>query len=135
MHTTTLLTASRVAGGLGLGALLLYGGAAMGASPDLGAAEAGWLTVLGLLLAVAAAWSLSRLEGSTIARVVALVTTGVVPIVTFLGWIVTRGVETTLVSGLLWLNLVAGLLALAALGWLMMAGASSASGRSRTTRV
>lgn len=135
MNDRTQVTIAQAAGGLGLAALLLYGGVAMGAADALVGAEAVLWSVVGLLLGAAAAWAFGRMPASSAARWASLVLTGVLPLATFLGWVLTEGMPGGLLAGILWLNLVAGIASLAAHGWMMSTASPEGSRGVRTTRV
>lgn len=135
MNDRTKVTIAQVAGGLGLAALLLYGGVAMGTTDGIVGAEAVLWSALGLLLGAAAAWAFGRMLGSSAARWTSLVLTGVLPLGTFFGWVLTGGTRGGLLAGVLWLNLFAGIASLAAHGWMMGTASPERSRGVRTTRV
>lgn len=133
MHLGSLLLGyARYTIALGLGALLLYAGAAMQRAV-LGPGEEVLYLAAGLLLALAGGWSIASIGSSRAAAWVALLVAGVAPVLVFLGWMAT-GANATILDSILWANLVAGLLAGVTAGWLVARGPGS-TGRGEGSRV
>lgn len=130
VRVDSLVPFARHAIALGLGAFLLYCGAAMqGGALDDG--QGLLYLILGLAIAVLGVWSIVALGTSRLAAVVALVVAGVAPIFAFLGWMAT-GPESGMLDSILWANLLGGLLAAATAGWIAARGPEGVGGAKRT---
>lgn len=133
MARSDLSFLARAAGAAALASLLLYGGMALErAQPP--AAEAILYVVATLAGAIAAVWALAHVNHSPVARWVALGLVGLLPIASFVGWLL-RGDAGGPLLAVLWLNLLSGLAALAVIGWRMSIARTSGRGRGRVARV
>lgn len=135
MRAAPLVPLARYATALGIGAFLVYCGAALQRS-TLGGTQDAVLLVVALAVAAAGAWALLSLPTRRAAAGTAALLGGVVPIVTFLGWQMTGDRGSTL-DAILWVNLLAGLVAAGSAGWLAARGPGGVGGarRSRVARV
>lgn len=131
MHRDRIASILQAVGALGLASLLLYGGFSLGGS---GGAEAVLWTLLGLALAYAGVWGLSRLETSPAAVWVVLAVAGVGPASAALGWFALSE-PGGVAFGLLVLALATGLATLGVGTWLLAAARGGAAARRRVARV
>lgn len=125
---------AKVAGGAAIGSLLMYGGSAMG-RPGVSGSQATLWTLVGLGIAVAGLWGLSELGGRRLAGWVALVATGLAPLTAFFGWMLADATPGGITAGLLWLNLLTGVAAVALVAWSILQPAEGVgAGRRRVLR-
>lgn len=127
MDRSDVITGTRIAGGVALGALLMYGGVAL-EQADWGAGAAWFAIIVTLAGTVIAVGALARLGVTRAAGLAAFALLGVLPVAAALGWWLV-GDATGLVAGLHVVNLLAGMATAILSGWLVAQGASARSDR------
>lgn len=130
VRADSILRIARHATALGLGAFLVYCGAALQRS-TLGPGQDFLLLLVALAIAVVGAWSIVSMPASRAAALVAALVGGAMPILAFLGWMMASDPASTL-EAILWANLFGGVAGAASAGWLAARGPGGVGGAKRT---